>query len=74
MHLIPTLLRGTQVPLGTQPPRQLGFELCRQHLIGRFIVHFYCHEVWLVIEVEGDQHTEPDRVASDTGRTAWLDT
>jgi very-short-patch-repair endonuclease len=40
--------------------RQLGFNIRRQHLIGRFILDFYCTEANLVIEIDGDSHAEPD--------------
>jgi very-short-patch-repair endonuclease len=34
----------------------VGFKFRRQQLIDRFIVDFYCHEVKLVIEVDGEIH------------------
>ncbi|WP_035082157.1 endonuclease domain-containing protein [Aphanizomenon flos-aquae] len=34
----------------------LGFKFRRQQVIDRFIVDFYCHEVKLVIEVDGEIH------------------
>ena len=37
--------------------RQLGgHKFRRQHVIDRFIVDFYCHEIGLVIEVDGPIH------------------
>ena len=34
----------------------LGFKFRRQQVIDRFIVDFYCHEIKLVIEVDGEVH------------------
>lgn len=34
----------------------LGLKFRRQQVIDRFIVDFYCHEVKLVIEVDGEIH------------------
>lgn len=41
----------------------------RQVPLGRYIVDFYCHELRLVIEADGGQHSEEvDRL-----RTEWLE-
>src|SRR5580658_8296254 len=45
----------------------IGFR--RQALIGRFIVDFVSHELRLVIELDGGQHSESKR---DIGRDRWL--
>ncbi|MEA5582506.1 DUF559 domain-containing protein [Nodularia harveyana UHCC-0300] len=34
----------------------LGFKFRRQQVIDRFIVDFYCHDIKLVIEVDGEVH------------------
>jgi very-short-patch-repair endonuclease len=54
-------LRGRQVD---------GFRFRRQHAIGRFIVDFYCSQMSLAIEVDGEIH-EYQREA-DEQRTAYL--
>ena len=41
----------------------------RQVQIGPFIADFYCHELRLIIEVDGGQHTPP----KDRSRTEWLE-
>ena len=38
--------------------------------MGPYVVDFACFKVWLVIEVDGSQHAEPD--GPDERRTAWL--
>jgi very-short-patch-repair endonuclease len=52
--------------------RQLGPKIRRQHPIDRFIADFYCPQAKLVIEIDGDSHTDPDRAVYDLERTAWL--
>lgn len=49
-----------------------GFKFRRQHPIDRFIVDFYCAEVRLVIEVDGDVHAAQEEY--DATRTEWLQT
>ena len=53
--------------------RGLGFKIRRQHPIWRFITDFYCAEAKLVIEIDGDSHTEPDQEEYDRARTQWLE-
>ena len=43
----------------------------RQVPIGRYVVDFFCVDLGLVIEVDGDDHA--DRVKSDARRTAFLE-
>ena len=53
--------------------RQLrGLKFRRQHPIGPYILDFYCAEVRLAVEVDGQGHAHPDRIAHDRRRTAWL--
>jgi very-short-patch-repair endonuclease len=53
--------------------RGLDFKIRRQHPIWRFIADFYCAEVKLVIEIDGDSHAEPDQENYDRARTKWLE-
>jgi very-short-patch-repair endonuclease len=46
-----------------------GIAFRRQTPIGPFIVDFVCHELRLVIEVDGGQHNENER---DNRRDQWL--
>ncbi|HBE16110.1 MAG TPA: hypothetical protein DEG17_05775 [Cyanobacteria bacterium UBA11149] len=51
--------------------RQLaGLKFRSQHPVGRFIVDFYCPSCKLVIEVDGDVHTQQQ--AYDQARTEQL--
>ena len=53
--------------------RQLrGLKFRRQHPIGSYILDFYCAEARLAVEVDGQCHDRPDRIAHDRRRTAWL--
>jgi very-short-patch-repair endonuclease len=40
----------------------------RQHPVKWFIADFYCHEIKLIIEVDGGIHNQEDKAAYDTGR------
>ncbi len=44
----------------------------RQKVIGDYIVDFFCHSARLVIELDGDQHGEPENSRRDAMRTADL--
>jgi very-short-patch-repair endonuclease len=45
----------------------------RQATIGPYFVDFTCHDVKLVIEVDGGQHNMDDRRAKDLERTKFLE-
>jgi very-short-patch-repair endonuclease len=51
--------------------RKLKFR--RQHPIGTFIADFYCHEIKLVIEVDGEIHELPENKEYDIGRNAEME-
>ena len=44
----------------------------RQKVLGKYIVDFYSAKAKLVIELDGSQHYETDRVEKDAERTAFL--
>ena len=48
--------------------RIIGMKFRRQHPLGRYIADFYCHEACLVIELEGNIHSTPDRKQYDAIR------
>ncbi|HWW11220.1 MAG TPA: endonuclease domain-containing protein [Brevundimonas sp.] len=54
--------------------RLAGLRFRRQHPIGPYILDFYCDELRLAVEVDGQSHAPPDRIAHDQRRTAWLST
>ncbi|AMQ57498.1 endonuclease domain-containing protein [Algoriphagus sanaruensis] len=50
-----------------------GFKFRRQHPINKYIVDFYCHQIKLVIEVDGGIHDEIEQKEYDAGRTSALE-
>jgi very-short-patch-repair endonuclease len=50
----------------------LGHKFRRQHVIGRYIADFYCHEAGLVVELDGGVHLEEGRAEYDELRRAEL--
>jgi very-short-patch-repair endonuclease len=53
--------------------RQSGFPFRRQHPIEFYIADFYCHNLRLVVEVDGEIHTEKEIQSQDEGRTGELE-
>ena len=45
----------------------------RQVAYGRFIMDFYCAAAKLAIELDGSQHYDPEGMARDAERTAFLE-
>ncbi|RZA34033.1 MAG: DUF559 domain-containing protein [Lysobacteraceae bacterium] len=44
----------------------------RQKSLGPYVLDFYCHELKLAVELDGGQHNEPERHASDAKRDAYV--
>ena len=63
-HLMWQLLRAK---------RFMNLKFRRQHVIQPYIVDFYCHEIGLVIELDGSQHGTDDRKEYDAERTKFLE-
>jgi len=53
--------------------RNLEFKFRRQHPIERFIIDFYCAEVKLCIEIDGNTHLEQEQQKYDSARTEVLE-
>ena len=53
--------------------RFMDLKFRRQHVIQPYIVDFYCHEIGLVIELDGSQHGTDDAVEYDAERTKFLE-
>ncbi|MGH8588738.1 MAG: endonuclease domain-containing protein [Gammaproteobacteria bacterium] len=51
---------------------QLGVQFRRQHAVGPCIVDFFCAKAKLVVEVDGDSHSDPAQAEHDAERTRWL--
>lgn len=54
--------------------RFMNLKFRRQHVIAPYIVDFYCHELGLVIELDGNQHGTNDALEYDVERTKFLET
>ncbi|MEX0660305.1 MAG: DUF559 domain-containing protein [Balneolaceae bacterium] len=53
--------------------RKLGFQFHRQIPIHNYIVDFYCHELYLAIEIDGSSHDHPEVAVSDLKRQNELE-
>ena len=53
--------------------RALGIQFHRQVLLDEFIVDFYCHEVMLVIEIDGRSHDGERAYKADVKRQSKLE-
>lgn len=49
------------------------YRVHRQKVIGKYIVDFYCHHAKLVIELDGGQHYQDERMERDLIRTKFLE-
>jgi len=63
-HLMWQILRAKQF---------MHLKFRRQHVIAPYIVDFYCHEIGLVIELDGRQHGTDDAIEYDAERTKFLE-
>ena len=50
----------------------LGYKFRRQYSVGRYVVDFYCAEVRLAIEVDGDSHFQSGKMVRDKDREAFI--
>ncbi|UOH74317.1 endonuclease domain-containing protein [Acinetobacter schindleri] len=53
--------------------RFMNLKFRRQHVIKPYIVDFYCHEIGLVVELDGSQHGTDDGKEYDAERTKFLE-
>ena len=49
-----------------------GFKFRRQHSVGKFVLDFYCPELQLTIELDGEPHADLINIAMDAERDSWL--
>ena len=52
--------------------RPNGLKFRKQHDAGKYVLDFYCHEVRLIVEVDGSAHDMGDRPERDDKRDAEL--
>ena len=53
--------------------RALGVQFHRQVPMDRYVVDFYCHEIMLAIEVDGNSHDNPQKFELDNQRQKRLE-
>ena len=53
--------------------RFMELKFRRQQVIAPYIVDFYCHELGLVLELDGSQHNTEEGRAYDVERTKFLE-
>ena len=49
-----------------------GLKFRKQHPIGPYVLDFYCHEIRLCVEVDGEAHRLGDHPEKDARRDCWL--
>lgn len=52
--------------------RSLGLRFRKQHPLAPYILDFYCPEVRLVVEIDGESHGRGDQPARDATKDAFL--
>ena len=57
MALRETMTKAEQVLWEELRLKKLGFKFRRQHPLGAYITDFYCHQLKLVIELDGEIHS-----------------
>jgi very-short-patch-repair endonuclease len=51
-----------------------GCKFRRQHSVDQYVLDFYCPELKLAIEIDGDSHFVPDADISDKERQKYIET
>jgi very-short-patch-repair endonuclease len=51
----------------------LGYKFRRQHGVGKYIVDFYCAELKLIVEIDGDVHGFSAQIKKDKERQKYLE-
>ena len=49
-----------------------GYRFLRQYIIAPYIVDFICKKEKIIIEIDGSQHNEPEKIKYDNERTEYL--
>jgi len=65
-------MTGAEKILWDHLKNKIGYKFRRQHPIHIYIVDFYCHQLKLVIEVDGEYHNTPEQKEKDDERTGIL--
>jgi very-short-patch-repair endonuclease len=49
-----------------------GFKFRKQHPAGAYVLDFFCAEIGLAVEIDGEGHDRGDQPAFDSRRGDWL--
>jgi very-short-patch-repair endonuclease len=50
-----------------------GLKFRRQHSVGKFVLDFYCPELRLAIELDGEPHSNPAVIIKDIERDKYME-
>jgi len=53
--------------------RQLGYRFLRQYSVDHFVIDFYCPELKIAVEIDGDVHDVPKQKDYDKARQKYLE-
>jgi very-short-patch-repair endonuclease len=53
--------------------RQLGYRFLRQYSVDHFVIDFYCPELKLAVELDGNVHEIPEQKEYDEARQKYLE-
>ena len=53
--------------------KQLGYRFLRQYSVDHFVIDFYCPELKLAVEIDGESHNEPGKKKKDISRQRYLE-
>ncbi|MBT4120959.1 MAG: endonuclease domain-containing protein [Candidatus Magasanikbacteria bacterium] len=68
-----TMPEGEKILWKALKSRRIQYKFRRQYSIGPFIVDFYCPEVKLVVEVDGETHLDEEVIKYDKQRQKYLE-
>ena len=53
--------------------KQFGYRFLRQYSVDHFVIDFYCPELKLAVEMDGDVHNLPEQKEYDIARQKYLE-
>ncbi len=53
--------------------QMMGYDFHRQKPLDEYIVDFFCNELMLAVEIDGDSHRDEDVFENDVKRQKWLE-
>ena len=51
----------------------VGYKFRRQYSVDYFVIDFYCPELKIAVEIDGDIHDEPEQIIYDIKRQTFLE-